>query len=61
MPPGLSKGAKQIIKTYGGWTRFMAAYGKNVNRVSDRDEAKAIVEELVKSDEKTLSGSGGQK
>lgn len=60
VPAGLSKEAKQIIKSYGGWEMFLVTYGLDVHKDNDRIEGKAIVEGLASNAEKEKT-SGGRK
>ena len=55
--PHLSVAGKEIIKSFGGWTKFMHAYNlKEYNQV-DVWEAKRIVERMLKDTEALPSAS----
>jgi hypothetical protein len=42
-PPGLSPAEKQVIKSYGGWTSFMTAFGLKPWKGEDAQEGLQIV------------------
>ncbi|CAK7229694.1 hypothetical protein SEUCBS140593_007333, partial [Sporothrix eucalyptigena] len=48
--PPLTPAEREIVKSFGGWTAFMQCYGLKPYDDDDIQEAKAIVEEMVRQD-----------
>ena len=49
-PAVLSAKAKQILKSFGGWTGFLQSYGLKPWNDEDAEEGKAILEALARDD-----------
>ncbi|CAK7204571.1 hypothetical protein SEUCBS139899_007329 [Sporothrix eucalyptigena] len=50
LSPPLTPAEREIVKSFGGWTAFMQCYGLKPYDDDDIQEAKAIVEEMVRQD-----------
>jgi len=50
-PAGLSLAEKQVIKSYGGWTSFMTAFGLKPWEGEDAQEGLQIVRAFVQNDD----------
>lgn len=48
-PAGLSAAAKDVLKSYGGWTNFMQSYALKPWDGNDAAEGKAILEGLARA------------
>ena len=50
--PPLTPAERAIVKSYGGWTRFMQSFGLKPWDDEDADEGKKILEAFAAEDEK---------
>lgn len=48
--PPLTPREREIVKAYGGWTRFMISFGLKPYDLEDIDEAKSIVKAFAADD-----------
>lgn len=60
--PSLSSGAKDAVKSYGGWTDTVQTYGGKGHNQDDIEETRQIVEKMADYDRQYESegqGKGG--
>ncbi|KAI8593680.1 hypothetical protein BDZ88DRAFT_403379 [Geranomyces variabilis] len=50
LQPPLTPAEREVVKSYGGWTNFMQAYGLKPWESDDIAEAHAIVQQMVAND-----------
>ncbi|KAJ5892867.1 hypothetical protein N7504_009558 [Penicillium tannophilum] len=51
LQPPLSPAERAIVKSYGGWSQFMASFGLKPWDEDDAQEGKRILEGLAQNDE----------
>ncbi|KAJ6017978.1 hypothetical protein N7451_001357 [Penicillium sp. IBT 35674x] len=51
LQPPLSPAERAIVKSYGGWSQFMASFGLKPWDEDDAQEGKRILEGLAENDE----------
>nr|XP_031862180.1 uncharacterized protein CI109_002142 [Kwoniella shandongensis]KAA5529252.1 hypothetical protein CI109_002142 [Kwoniella shandongensis] len=53
LTPHLSPAAKEVIKSFGGWTAFLQSYGLKPTDDDDAEEGRLIAERMGQEDERS--------
>lgn len=59
--PPLSQGAKDAVKSSGGWTHTVQSFGGKAHDSGDIEETRQIVEKMAHYDAQQGKSSGGSK
>jgi len=57
--PQLSSGAKDAVKSYGGWTDTVQTYGGKDHNQDDVEETRQIVEKMAEYDQQYANSEQG--
>jgi hypothetical protein len=57
----MSSGAKDAVKSYGGWTSTVQSYGGKAHNSGDNEETRQIVEKMAEYDRQNAQQEKRQK